>query len=337
METQSNLPDIVVRTLESIEKDFYVRGLYRLKPNEDLFCIHVNGIVNVGLAEFSDKKISINIDNVLASNLFSRSENLFIREINGRNEITIFTFNVCKNALAVLSLIADNRIELAKNVISTLYNSPLFNKESGLFYREMNSITKKINGLILSQTNLWIVIALSKLQDIEKATQLMKSIEKSLFDQDVGMFFSQDCELASMEIGNTSVGSASKTFFSDDQALAAIAYDCIGLQDRGRVVLEKTLHSGLYDQKIGMFNRNISPGNVDLAKTTYKNSLLCIALSKLGFKDESRKVQDGLINILFDKNKSLFNFSDIDSTKIPDNSMLALIALSEDQIKHIIF
>ena len=30
METQSNLPDIVVRTLESIEKNFYVRGLYRI-------------------------------------------------------------------------------------------------------------------------------------------------------------------------------------------------------------------------------------------------------------------------------------------------------------------
>lgn len=317
------MPDIVKNTLKKIEDNFKVGGLYRYSINKNVFCIHINSIVNICLSELGYTAVaSKNLDQVIRSKLFSEKDNLFFREINDKNEITIFTFNVCKNALAVLSLIADNKIELAKKIIDSLYKSPLFDKTTGLFYREMHSVSKEINSLILSQTNLWMVIALSKLHYTTNASQLMESIEKNLFDRSTGMSFSQDCEDAH---------TTAKIFFSDDQGLAAIAYDCIGQQNKAKSVLEKILNSDLYDKKSGMFNRDISLDNVvNYTKNTYKNSLLCIALNRLGFRNECKKVQDGLMSLLFDKDLSLFHFSDVDTTKIPDNSTLALLALLED-------
>ena len=54
---------------------------------------------------------------------------------------------------------------------------------------------------------------------------------------------------------------------------------------------------------------------------------MAFALAKLGFFNELKRVQEGLVRDLYDVNERLFNQTTNDRTKVPDNSALALVAL----------
>ena len=62
-----------------------------------------------------------------------------------------------------------------------------------------------------------------------------------------------------------------------------------------------------------------------------------IALGMMGYEKELDKLNNSMINMLYDKNESLFNFSDSDLTKVPDNSFLALLSIGFKDLKHKLF
>jgi len=62
-----------------------------------------------------------------------------------------------------------------------------------------------------------------------------------------------------------------------------------------------------------------------------------IALGMMGCGDELNKLNNSMLELLYDKKESLFNSSESDITKIPDNSMLALLAIDFHNLKHVIF
>ncbi len=325
--------------IRRIENDFKVNGLYKFQK-QDTFCVHVNSIVNIGLSELGyEETVSGNLDKMLKSKLFAKDTNLFYKEINQKDEITNHQFNTCKNALASLALIANGNKVLAEQIIDFLYNSPLFVEEVGLFCREFDSKSKNINPLLITQTNLWVVIALSKLQKTDEAKKLISSLEELNFDQKNKLFVSQDCErkILNDDYDKCCIHDKDKNYFPDDQALAVIAYNLLEQKRKAADLLKCVFNSKLYDHKTGLFNRSFNNKKTDTTKTSYKNGLMGIALGVAEYNSELRKLNDSMVELLYDEDESLFNFSNMDTNKIPDTSILALLSIEFNNLKHLVF
>jgi len=332
------MKEITKQTLRSIRRGFYFKGLYKTNNNTNFVCPHVNALVNIGLVEFGYLQEAIdNIEALLKSSLYDKKHRLFYREANADGEITNFNFNACKNALMALALYATGKKENANEIIDVMFNSLLFDKKKGLFFREYNN--NKINSLIITQTNLWIAIALSKLNRITEAKQLVANLANLNLDNISNMFFSHDREDDTLKYRDdtTNISGKTKYIFADDQALAVIAYSLIGENKRAKEIINNLLSSDLYDSSTGLFNRSLENGTVLDIKSTYKNSICGIALGMIGNNEYLKKLQMGLEKYLYDKNLKLFNMSSSDNLKIPDNSMLALLAMEYDKLRHIIF
>ena len=329
---------ITGKTLQAIRKGYAVNGLYKTTENDTSICPHVNALVNIGLAElgFSEEAAN-NIASLLKSGLYDQKHKLFYREIGAGEEIMNSNFNVCKNALMVLALYAVGRKEDANECIDAMFNSPLFDAEKKLFFREYNG--KKINSLIITQTNLWTAIALSKINRKAEAERLVSNLADLNLNGDSGMFFSHDCESGALKYRDDTVhiGSGSRYIFADDQALAVIIYHMLGENQKAKELMDNLLKSDLYDISTGLFNRSMESGDVVAVKSTYKNSLCGIALGMLGRAEQLKKLQAGLEKYLYDESSGLFNMSQTDNLKIPDNSMLALLAIEYDNLPHIVF
>lgn len=324
------MQEIVKNTVQQIEKEFKIDNLYKLEKNKNIFCSHINSVVNIGLAELGHiETVKKNLKKLTKSKLYSKSDGLFYREINDNSEILNSNLNTCKNSLVALALIAGKENLLAKRIVESLYKSSLFDKNLGLFYMEVNLKNNSVNSSIITHSNLLFAIALLKLQRIEEANQIICKLEQLSFDKNNNLFASTDCkpEFKKNEMD----------FFSDDQALAIIAYNLIGEKRKAENLLNQTLNSPLYDKKTGLFNRNFNRQKINKTKTSYKNGLMGIALGAMGYKEELTKLQKSIIELLYNKQESLFNFSDSDTTKIPDNSILALLAINFYNLRHIIF
>jgi len=300
--------------------------------------------VNIGLVEFGyAERAHKNFDEIIQSKLFSQEHNLFYREIDSNNIIINDYFNTCKNALAILALIAVNNKFLAEKVVNALYDSPLFNKKIELFAREFNLKNKTIKPLIITQSNLWLALALIKLQQTNKAKKIIRELEKLNFDSEINLFISQDCErkveisIADNDYDVQTTPDENKKYFSDDQALAIIVYKFLNEEEKAKRLSESVINSELYDNKTGLFNRNFDKTETNKTKTSYKNGLMGIALGMMGYEKELDKLNNSMINMLYDKNESLFNFSDSDLTKVPDNSFLALLSIGFKDLKHKLF
>jgi hypothetical protein len=335
---------ITDKTFQQIETDLSFNGLYKYSQTKDIFCIHINSIVNIGLVEFGyTEKAHKNFDEIIQSRLFSRENNLFYREIDNNNIIINDYFNTCKNALAILALTAVDNKFLAEKVVNALYNSPLFNKKIELFAREFNLKNKTIKPLIITQSNLWLALALIKLQQTNNAQKIIRDLEKLNFDSETNLFVSQDCErkveinIADNDYDVQTTPKENKKYFPDDQALAIIVYKLLNEDEKAKQLLDSVIKSKLYDNETGLFNRDFDQAEINKTKTSYKNGLMGIALRMMGYEKELNKLNNNMINMLYDKSESLFNFSDTDSTKIPDNSVLALLSVGFNDLKHKLF
>ena len=338
------MQEIIENTIEKLEKTLNVDGLYKYSKTENVFCIHINSIVNIGLAEFGYGEIaSKQFKKIIESNLYSKKDNLFYREINDKNEIVNNYFNTCKNALAVLALIMVGNKFLAEKIVNALYGSPLFNKKVGLFAREFNLKNKTIKPLIITQSNLWLALALIKLQQIDKAQIIMQELEKLNFDSEINLFISQDCErkveinIVDDDYNVQTTPDENKKYFSDDQALAIIGYKLLNEEEKAKRLLKSVIRSKLYDNETGLFNRDFDSVRTNETKTSYKNGLMGMALGIMGCEKELEKLNNSMINMLYDKNELLFNFSNLDLTKVPDNSILALLSIGFKDLKHKLF
>ncbi|KKQ86581.1 MAG: hypothetical protein UT11_C0067G0008 [Berkelbacteria bacterium GW2011_GWA2_38_9] len=308
-------------TIKSLYQNFYQDGFFKFEPDKPTFCIHINSLVNLGLSELGQtKKARDNMTNILKSPLYNSKLHLFYREINDKGQVTNNKINTCKNAVAALALYSVGIVNRANDVIDALFASPLFDKKSGLFFREYNSETNQVNHLIITQTNLWLVIVLVKLGQIDQAKRIMNSLEQIAFNRDYQLFNSEDCNYDEKKAHYNSL-------FSDDQALAIIAYKLLNRDDKAQKLARDLIESDLYDHQTGLFNRDITSGKVNDVKTSYKNALAGIALGLTEYQLELKMLQRSLTVNLYDMKSKLFNSSDKDQTKIPDNSMLALSAL----------
>lgn len=331
--------EIIRDTIKKIENDFKVGGLYKNTKDKNIFCIHINSIVNIGLSELGYNDLVLeNIEKIIESPLFSKKDKLFYREINEKGEVINSNFNTCKNALAVLSLIACNKKSTAKKIVEALYKSSLFNNKNNLFYREFNSINKFLNPLIVVQTNLWMVIALAKLEKFSEAQKIIKALEHSNFNKEENLFFSLDCETELETLTQKiHIKEETKNYFSDDQGLAVIAYKLLKEESKAKNLLEKVLNSNLYDKQTGLFNRSFNSKKIDKTKTSYKNGILGVVLGMMKYEKELDILQESVMKIFYDPKEFLFNFSEKDFTKIPDNSILSLLATNFGKLRHIIF
>jgi len=336
--------EIIDKTVQQIETDLGSNGLYKYSQSKDIFCIHINSIVNIGLVEFGYKERACkNFEKIIQSKLFSQEHNLFYREIDRDNIIVNNYFNTCKNVLAVLALIAIDNKFLAEKIINALYDSPLFNKKVELFAREFNWKNKTIKPLIITQSNLWLALALIKLQQTDRAQKIIRELEKLNFDLETNLFVSQDCErkveinIADNDYDIQTTSKENKKYFPDDQALAIIVYKLLNEEEKAKQLLGATINSKLYDSERGLFNRDFDQVETNKTKTSYKNGLMGIALGMMGYEKELNKLNNSMINMLYDKNELLFNFSDLDLTKIPDNSILALLSIGFKDLEHKLF
>lgn len=318
---------ITIETLKEI-KSFRVKNGYILTQKSPLYCPQVNGLINICLSElgFSGESRE-NIQSFLKSSSFNTKKNLFHREVDTNGKIIVPAFNSGKNSIFALSLVETGFTKDAKKIMSLLKKSCLYNKESGLFYREYNPDTQELNTLVITQTNLWIALTYAKLKMKKEAKRIMNSLEKDKKNKDNNLFAGQDCRDKDNE----------SRFFLDDQALAILTYIKLGEKQKAKMLMESVLNSHFYDTNSDLFNSSFSNSSVDTAKSTYKNSFLAFVLGELRYFKELKKIQKGLIKELYDSKNKLFNQTTRDSTKVPDNSALALVALEYLNIDHKVF
>jgi hypothetical protein len=312
------MKNITKKTLDEIEKRFKVNGIYITSKEDPYYCPQVNGLTNICLFELGFKaKAKDNTKSLLQSSAFDKREGLFYRETDLEGNPRVRAFNSCKNSIAALSLSVNGFTKEANAIINKLLKSKVYDSKKGLFRREYDSKTGEVNPLILTQSNLWAVLALISLGRTKEAKEIMNSIENASYDPKLGLFISQDCRFQE----------SPKVYFVDDQALAAISYFNLKEKKKAEELIERTLETKLFDEKTSLFNRNFSSNSVDLIKSTYKNSLMAFALAKTGHKKDFQALQKSLIEYLFDEKTSLFNQTSKDRTHVPDNSILALLVL----------
>lgn len=312
--------EITKQTLEEIKKRFKTDIGYvgNWDGDNSMYCPQVNGLVNICFNRLGFNILSIeNSQFFLESTTFDKKRGLFYSAVNLESKIIAPYFNAGKNAIFALGLALNGLIDQAEDILKKLRESPLYLKEEGLYAREINLDTGEVNPLLITQSNLWIALAYSSIGQNGEATKIMRSLEKVKYDQDCGLFNSQDARNRMSK----------KRFFADDQALGILVYNQIGEKQKARDLTEAVLNSSLYDRQSGLFNSSFSSDDIDTTKSTYKNSLMAQALGKLGHSEELAKVKKGLVRELYDSEERLFNQTTKDKTKVPDNSALALVTL----------
>lgn len=315
---------ITQETIREIKRKFKTEKGYFLSKERQIYCPQVNGLTNICLSKLGFLKESKTRSlQFLKGRSFNAKTKLFHREVDSEGKIIISEFNSGKNAIFALSLLEFKFVKDAKEIMNALIKSPLYMKKTGLFFREYNSVTKKINPLIITQTNLWIALVYAKLKMKKAAKKIISSLEKMRKNYNNGLFISQDCRNIHSE----------NRFFLDDQAIAVLVYVRLNEKLKAKNLIKATLKSPLYDIKSGLFNSSFSNSNTDKTKSTYKNSLMAFALGRLEYTKQLRQVQEGLVRELYDSKDNLFYQSTKDKTKVPDNSALALVALKYNWIK----
>jgi hypothetical protein len=325
---ETKMQEITKQTLQEIETRFKTERGYVLSKENSVYCPQVNGLTSICLAElgFSEEAQS-GVRNFLRSPIFDVEAGLFHREVDLEGRIVVPAFNTCKNSVFALALVTNGFNAKAEELMDNLQRSPAYIQEKGLFGREYNPNAGEVNPLLITQSNLWAALAYSSLGKAEKAKQIMKNLESEKYSKDQRLFDSQDCRDRKSE----------DRFFADDQALAILTYLKIGEEQKARDLAKSVLESPFYDAQTGLFNSSFSGSSVDTTKSTYKNSLMAFALVRLGYSDELKRLQEGLVRDLYDLKEKLFRQSTNDETKIPDNSALALVALEYNHIKHNLF
>lgn len=319
---------LVKDTVNAIEKNFKANGLYITAKGNPVHCPQVNGLTIICLAELGFTRIARqDSESMLKSRLYDASKKAFYSGTDLKGRITDKNINACKNPIAALSLYATGFIEQANNVMDSLKNSTAFDSGTGLFKRQFNQQTNEINPLIITQSNLWAALTLAKLGRKKEANEILSAIKGAACDKNAWFYSSQDCRFKD----------SSKVIYCDDQALAAIAYASKGNNQTASKIMQDMLHSQLFDPKDGLFNSFFSDGITNKTKSAYKNALCGIALGKLGYEKELKRLSSSLSNILFDAKKKLFRQSTKDKILIPDNSALALTSINYPGLKHIVF
>ena len=293
-------------------------GLYSYSKDKEIYCPMINGLTNLCLFGMDFKDIaSKNNKILLQSDLFDKNSNLFHKGLKeGVLDKTICT---ARNSIAALSLAHTGYDSEARRIMDALIESPLFRENH--FVREYNE--QGVNEEFIAHSNLWAALALSKLDYNELALKILNNLDKK-------GFATVDCKNW-VSFSSEEEKSKEKTYFSDDLALAAIAYSNMGKNDKAKGILNYLLNGELFDSSTNLFNRNNSNDSSNTMKSTYKNALCIIALRKLEFNKEAEKSANGLIKILYDYSDNQFFQSTKDKTKVPDNSALALAALEYRQ------
>lgn len=315
---------LTIRTLEEIERNFKRNDRYITESGKSIFCPHVNGLVNIGLAELGHQDDArSNCKNFLQSSQFHNG--LFYNETDSNGRVLDYNVNSCRNAIMALSLASVDLIDESCEVIEAMKNSSLYDADKGLFKRQYNFKTGELNPLIITQTNFWVTLALLKLGQKEEAQKVLKKLELEKFDESEGLFFSQDCRFQDSE----------KRFYSDDQALATLVYSGLNESAKANELIRTMIRSKLYDGIL--FNNSLYGDSLDTTKSSYKNGLCGIALGRLGFVNSKQRLDKSLVEKLYDFQEGLFNQTTNNLIKIPDNSSLALMTLKYDSLKHVVF
>ncbi|MEI7961139.1 MAG: hypothetical protein WCI04_02280 [archaeon] len=305
---------------------FNINGNYFVSEHDHTYCPHVNGIVKLGLAELGVLKvIPVPSSDLFFPHLIDNSLGVFHKRVDTDGGVIQGEINACKNSVPVLTLAVLGKKQLAKKVLNFLFGSALYNSNNYLFYKEMDLISGNINKKLPSQSNLWAAFALFVLKD-KRWKIILSAIEKEKLSKN-GLFKSINCES----------NSKANAFFSDDQALATILYLLIGENEKAKKLAEAVLQSPLYDKKTGLFSTSFWGKKVDETKSTYKNGLCGIALGKVGFEKERKKLAKSMLALLYDKKEGLFNASNTSKTKFPDSNILALMVITYPKLKHLIF
>jgi hypothetical protein len=198
-------------------------------------------------------------------------------------------------------------------ILDSLKESPVYDPVSGLYHREYNPITSEVNQKIIIQSNLWMAIAQNRAGRNNEAKQLMGALEEK---RSGGLFISEECLNPTRDPG----------IFSDDQALASIAYLGFGDTAKAENIMHRIISSPLY-RTDGLFSRKMTGRDVDETISTYKNGLAAIALTKLRHFAHASRIINGLEG-LYDKQVGLYRQTNHDTIFSPDNNLLALVARS---------
>ena len=311
------MKSLTKQTLQKIRR-FKVESGFVHSKEHVVFCPQVNGLTNICLAGLGfEEESKKNTLNFLNSCSFNTSRNLFHRETDSSRKIVVSAFNTCKNSVFALALAINGFEQQAKEIMESLWESPAHDRKTDLFIGEFDPFTGEVNPVIFVQSNLWVSWAFLALGDNQKAKTIMASLEKIKKTKDNSFFVSRDFRKTDNE----------ERVFIDDQAIAALVFIKLGERQKAERLIQSVINSHLHDVKTGLFNSSFSDSDVDTTKSTYKNSFMAFALAKLGFFNELKRVQEGLVRDLYDVNERLFNQTTNDRTKVPDNSALALVAL----------
>tara|TARA_Y100000310_G_scaffold200877_1_gene200948 strand:- start:4683 stop:5633 length:951 start_codon:yes stop_codon:yes gene_type:complete len=312
------MKDITKQTLEEINKRFNTENGFIVSDENLVYCPQVNGVTNLCLNDLGFREEAQNNSRkFLDSPSFDDRSGLFYREVDLQGKIVNPAFSTCKNAMFSLGLLSIGFTDEATEILDKLKSSSLYQDGRRLYGLDYDSLTNNVNPLLITHSNLSVALANISIGRNNEAREIIGNLEDKRYNQDEGLFDSQDCRNDDYD----------KKFFVDDQALAILVYERLSETHKAENLAKSVLNSPLYDSKSGLFNRSFSRRGTDTTKSTYKNGLIAQAFGKLGYSEELKGIQEGLIRELYDPNERLFNHSSRDKTKIPDNSALALVAL----------
>lgn len=175
-------------------------------------------------------------------------------------------------AIAAYVLAVMGEKKQAKSIIGRYFNSPMYQRDTGLFIRSIWSDKKIADDRLIAQTNLWFVLALISADQKKVAKELLNRIHKHFCVTPAGLLSSISCE------SNTS------TLYPDDNALFAICLTLLGEEDRARDVLHTLADSGLFNKDQGVFWYEKDGDNTKKHVSLYKNHIVQAAFRRLGIQ-----------------------------------------------------
>jgi len=155
----------------------------------------------------------------------------------------------------------------SNSILKRLFNSPLNNTETGLFYMSMNESGSIIDNRLITHSQLWIALAFIGNKQIGKARDILSLVEQKCTDSNMGVLETMYCATVSTE----------KMLLPDDSALFAIANELVGNQDKAREILISLKESSLFNKERNVFVYKNHEGKERIS--SYKN-FLCQAAYK---------------------------------------------------------
>lgn len=254
-----------------------------------------------------------------------KTEEGYVGHFNGDN--TIYCPQV--NGLVNICLKELNKSAEAQDNSQRFLDSFSFNREKGLFYREVDTTGRIVAPYFNTCKNAVFALSLASNGLINKAENILRNMKESpLYIKDRGLYAREY---------NPETGEVNPLIITQSNLWVALAYSAIGQNDEARSIM-RSLENKRYSQDCGLFNSqdcrlfNSQDCGSQRSKERFFVDDQALAIQiycKIGEMQKARDLTEAVLNsLLYDRQTCLFNSSfsnsDVDQTKSTyKNSLMA--------------